>query len=151
MRLLYPRVNNMSIPVGYLPSGKYGGLFLSMDKYEKRRICLAQLVESTGRGGQKKVANKILVEPSYISRALYPEGKKGKKNIGDDVVERLDKEFPGWQALSSKDKKIAHAISILNEFSEDEIDEAIKGAIDRAELVRRVKKNGTKEPGAATN
>lgn len=45
------------------------------------------------------LARKISREPSYISRMLYPEGKKQKKRIADDMVEIIESAFAlprGW-------------------------------------------------------
>lgn len=67
-----------------------------MDKYELRRLALISLIDSLGRGAQRKLAGKIGVEPSYVSRMCYEEGKAGRKRIGEDTVEKLEKEYPGW-------------------------------------------------------
>lgn len=67
-----------------------------MDKYEKRRTALADLVDKLGWGGITRVASSIGKDPSYVSRMLYPEGKAGKKRIGEDSVESLNSAFPGW-------------------------------------------------------
>lgn len=65
-----------------------------MDKYEKRRLALIRLVAKVG--GQAKLADKLEVNPSYVSRMLYEEGKVGKKRIGEDMVEKLDRLYEGW-------------------------------------------------------
>lgn len=65
-----------------------------MDKYEQRRKALRALVDELGRGGISAVAQKIGKESSYVSRMLYPEGKNGKKRIGEDTVELLQKAYP---------------------------------------------------------
>jgi hypothetical protein len=71
-----------------------------MDKYEIRRLALLRLVESmnlpNGRGGQKRVADKIEVDANYVSRMCYEEGRAGKKRIGEDTVEKLNNAFPNW-------------------------------------------------------
>lgn len=75
-----------------------------MDKFEHRRIALERLVTSLGRGGIAQVAGKIGKEPNYVSRMLYVEGKAGRKRIGEDSVEQLDKAYPGWMASSAVDQ-----------------------------------------------
>lgn len=65
-----------------------------MDKYENRRIALTKLV--TKVGGQSRLADMIEVNPSYISRMLYEDGKAGKKRIGEDMVDKLNSVFKGW-------------------------------------------------------
>lgn len=67
-----------------------------MDKFEERRTALQHLVDSLGRGGIARVAEKIGKEPNYVSRMLYPPGKPGKKRIGEDSVDALSSAFPGW-------------------------------------------------------
>lgn len=45
------------------------------------------------------LAKKIDREPSYVSRMLYEDGKKGKKRIADDMVELIEQSFGlsrGW-------------------------------------------------------
>jgi hypothetical protein len=46
-----------------------------MDKYEKRRAALQALIDSLGRGGISKVAERIDKQPSYVSRMLFPPYK----------------------------------------------------------------------------
>lgn len=67
-----------------------------MDKYEQRRHALRELKERLGRGGIARIAAEIGKEPNYVSRMLYPPEKEGRKRIGEDSVELLDKKFPGW-------------------------------------------------------
>lgn len=66
---------------------------LVMDKYEKRRLRLAQIKNDFCGGRAVEVAKRIEREPSYVSRMLYEEGKKGKKRIADDMVEIIEKAF----------------------------------------------------------
>lgn len=42
------------------------------------------------------MAATIGVEPNYLSRMLYPEGKAGKKNIGDEMITKLSAAYPQW-------------------------------------------------------
>lgn len=67
-----------------------------MDKFEKRRQALRALVDSMGRGAIASVAKQIGIEPSYVSRLLYPEDKKGGKRMGEDTATALTKAFPGF-------------------------------------------------------
>jgi phage repressor protein C with HTH and peptisase S24 domain len=68
-----------------------------MNKYQHRRLALERLVEKVG--SQSKLADIIEMNASYISRLLYDDGKPGKKNIGEDTVEKINKHFPGWSAI----------------------------------------------------
>lgn len=65
-----------------------------MDKFGKRRQALRALIDSMGRGAIASVAKQIGIEPSYVSRLLYPEDKKGGKRMGEDTAIALTKAFP---------------------------------------------------------
>lgn len=65
-----------------------------MDKFETRRLALAQLVKSQPRAGIATVAAKVSKDASYVSRLLYPPGKEGRKRIGEDVWDSLVHAFP---------------------------------------------------------
>lgn len=70
-----------------------------MNKYEKRRLRLMQIRDEICGGRAVDVARKIEREPSYVSRMLYEEGKKGGKRIADEMVEVIEKAFNlprGW-------------------------------------------------------
>lgn len=70
-----------------------------MDKYEQRRLKLIEIRDQFCNGKASDLARRIDREPSYISRMLYPEGKKGKKRIADDMMEIIEKAFNlprGW-------------------------------------------------------
>lgn len=64
-----------------------------MDKFEQRWRALVRLKDQLGRGGAAHIAREIGKEPNYISRALYPPGKDGRKRIGEDTAELLDAKF----------------------------------------------------------
>jgi len=61
-----------------------------MDKYEVRRRKLLDLIKRDG-GVVSAFAAKIDKNPSYVSRMAYPEGKAGKKRIGDDMCEHIQR------------------------------------------------------------
>lgn len=63
----------------------------AMDRYEKRRLLLVAKIDEIGRGGIAKVAKQCDIDATYLSRLLYPEGKAGKKRIGEDIKEKLEK------------------------------------------------------------
>lgn len=58
------------------------------DMYERRRIALQGLVDS--HGSQKALSEKVGIAESVISRMLYPEGKKNKRNIGEKSVQMIE-------------------------------------------------------------
>jgi hypothetical protein len=65
--------------------------------YEERRLALKAMVDSMGRGAIVDIAKNIDVDQSYVSRCLYQPNKPGRKNIGDEMVVRLDEKYPGWR------------------------------------------------------
>lgn len=74
-----------------------------MDKYEQRRISLIALRDKLGHGGIKKIAENAGFSADYVSRMLYPIGKPGKKNIGEDSVDKISAAFPGWNLADLAD------------------------------------------------
>lgn len=66
-----------------------------MDKYEIRRQKLRELIDDKYDGVVASLARESGIDPSYLSRMLYPEGKAGKKRIGEDMVEKITKIHPG--------------------------------------------------------
>lgn len=89
--------------------------------YEQRRQDLLQLVSSMGRGSIARIAGIIGVEPNYVSRLLYPEGKRGKKNIGDELVVKLDKFYPTWRKQPAKPATDAPANEQMTAYLIEEI------------------------------
>lgn len=70
-----------------------------VDKYELRRLRLAELRDAKCGGVAAVLAGRIGRDASYVSRMLYPEGKAGKKRIADDMIEVIEKAFDlprGW-------------------------------------------------------
>lgn len=68
-----------------------------MNKFELRRLDLIDLKKRIGFGAYREMSERTGIDPSYLSRCAYPEGKKGKKNIGDETVEALDAAYPRWR------------------------------------------------------
>jgi hypothetical protein len=66
------------------------------NKSEYRRKKLRELISIHYGGVDAALAARIGVDPSYISRCLYPEGKAGKKNIGEKMIEKIEAVHPGW-------------------------------------------------------
>lgn len=76
-----------------------------MDKYEIRRLNLVKLMQTHCNNSIKNLANQLGKDHSYVSRLLYQEGKKYKKNIADRVTTDIEHAFNlprGWlDGLSS--------------------------------------------------
>lgn len=64
-----------------------------MDKYERRRQNLIELMHQHCNGKAARLAEKIEVSASYASRMLYEPEKAGAKRIGEDMVERIETAF----------------------------------------------------------
>lgn len=95
MTSIVPIGKTMSIPTGNLPESIFRVELLPMDKYEKRRVRLAELRDQKFHGSASDLARAIGKEPSYVSRMLYPAGKAGKKRIGEDMAEAIETAL-GW-------------------------------------------------------
>jgi len=65
-----------------------------VNKFEARRLALADLINRFGRGGVARVAEVIGKDASYVSRMLYEVGKPGKKRIGEESWDVLLLKFP---------------------------------------------------------
>lgn len=101
-------------------------LFLNMDKYEKRRQALIKLVEPDKRGNIRKFSERLDIDASYLSRMLYEPGKENKKNIGEDIVEKISAMYPEW--LGFPDNVVP--IRVLDRInSEDSFEVPIMNAI----------------------
>lgn len=89
----------LSIPLGYLPESNDWLILQNMDKFERRRQRLIELLDTECGGVSAVLARRIGKDPSYVTRMLYPEGKPGKKRIADDMMEEIETAFPlprGW-------------------------------------------------------
>jgi SOS-response transcriptional repressor LexA len=66
-----------------------------MDKYEKRRLKLLALRQLLCRDNTAELARRLGKSDSYVTRMLYPEGKDGRKRIGEEMADAIDEAF-GW-------------------------------------------------------
>lgn len=66
--------------------------------YEGRRAALEILINPDIRGNVKKFADETGIDPTYVLRMLYKEGKSGKRNIGEEYVKLITAKFPDWLA-----------------------------------------------------
>lgn len=60
-----------------------------MDKFEHRRLKLQELMTEQCNGNKADLAKVLGCSDSYVARMLYPEGKAGKKRIGEDWADRI--------------------------------------------------------------
>lgn len=74
--------------------------------YEQRRKDLKAFVAKLGRGGIARISREAEIDASYLSRCLYPPGKDGKKNIGDEIVTKLNTHFPDWSGADGSGNTI---------------------------------------------
>lgn len=92
-----------------------------MNKHEIRRASLKRLVESLGHGGITLVSSKTGIDPSYVSRMLYPPEKSGAKNIGEELADKLAAAFPDWFATGDGQMLLATSNANLK----SELDELV--------------------------
>lgn len=65
--------------------------------FEARRQRLLALLNSEDlQANRSLLAARLGISVSYVYRMLYPEGKAGKKNIGDDTVRLIAARFGGY-------------------------------------------------------
>lgn len=93
---LYPQVKVSSTTFDYLrviyPQVKRC-LNAQMDKYEVRRLNLLQILRDRCEGKASVLAARLDRSASYVSRMLYEEGKAGKKRIGEDMADMIERAF----------------------------------------------------------
>lgn len=115
--------------------------------YEKRRLVMKELIDSIGHGAIAQIAKEIEVEPNYLSRCLYPPGKPGRKNIGDEIVMRMLRKRMKWGLrllaisdasldLGALSQEAIEAAGIVSSFPIDEQVELLHWL--RTEEVRRL-------------
>ena len=70
-----------------------------MNKFEIRRLNLMRLKDEYCEGKIVNLARVLNKDQGYVSRLLYEEGKKNKKNIADKLVSDIEASFKlprGW-------------------------------------------------------
>ena len=70
-----------------------------MDRFDTRRLRLIELRDARCDGSSADLARAIGRDQSYVSRMLYPEGKAGKKRIGEEMASIIEQAFDlprGW-------------------------------------------------------
>ena len=82
-----------------------------MNRYEIRRLNLIRLRDEFCDGKIVNLAKKLNKDQGFVSRLLYIEGKKYKKNIADKLVFDIEKAFNlprGWLDGLSDDNKMVN-------------------------------------------
>lgn len=91
-----------------------------MDRFELRRQKLLAIRDHAFGGSNASLARKLGKTDSYVARMLYTADKKGRKRIGEDMLDAIDTAF-GW-ALGTFDSaesalaaaNLAHAYIEVN-------------------------------------
>ena len=114
-----------------------------MDKYEVRRQKLIELKDKYCDGKISLLAERMGKNASYVSRLLYEEGKKAKKNIADRAVSDIETAFKlprGWldgvldEYELPKDNKDSFRVDVL-----DVEASAGHGVIVKGEFIETIK------------
>lgn len=110
--------------------------------FERRRLRLQELVAK--HGSQKALSDAVGIDSTVISRMLYPEGKKNKRNIGELSARSIEQELnlpSGWMdsfdienvsndeglvALNPRQKILLELFGELPDSEADELLEALK-------------------------
>lgn len=66
---------------------------MAMEKYEARRKSLLKLMYSQCEGKVATLAKRLDRSDSYVARMLYPDDKAGRKRIGEEMAELIEKKF----------------------------------------------------------
>ena len=122
----YLKVFIESIPLGRLHSNFKRTHLTIMDKaqrFENRRLKLIELRDARCGGKNATLAKIIGKNSTYIDKLFYPEGKKGKKNISDEILVLCEEKFdliPGWFdlppdviALKIEDREFLEMVKLM--------------------------------------
>lgn len=94
-----------------------------MNRYEIRRLNLVRLKDELCDGKIVNLAKRLNKDQGFVSRLLYEEGKKYKKNIADKLVSDIESAFNlprGWLDGLSDDNKLAdHNINQENNINNE--------------------------------
>lgn len=90
-----------------------------MDKYEERRLLLSDILASKCSGKIVDLAEKLGKDSTYVARMLYPEGKAGRKRIGEDMLDHIKDVFGDIDPSKDADPAINEINELLR--STDEI------------------------------
>lgn len=77
-----------------------------MNKFAYRRSKLKDLIASDYNGVRAAFGRATGIDPTYVSRLLYEEGKPGFKRISDEIIEKIDKVHPNWLATGKGNKEL---------------------------------------------
>lgn len=80
-----------------------------MDKYEIRRVRLAELRDTRCNGKAAELARRIVRSPTYVLRMLYPSDNPNRKRIADDMIEVIERAFDlphGWLDGKNESREI---------------------------------------------
>lgn len=130
----YPRVN-------YFGSyGLHNSDMNKLDKYTIRQERLQSLIDGEPYNGvYAKFAKATGIDASYVSRMLYPEGKKGRKRIGEDIVEKINAAHPGWETrnilaqMPEVEYKVSSVTQDLNALNNSVIEKLCHMTVDDQE------------------
>ncbi|MDR5800666.1 S24 family peptidase [Caballeronia sp. LZ001] len=67
-----------------------------MNKFERRRLRLIEIRDRFCGGTATGLAKKLGKSDSYVTRMLWPEDRKGRKRIGEAMVDQIEEAF-GWK------------------------------------------------------
>lgn len=83
-----------------------------MDKYEIRRLKLIELCDKRYGGKLTRLALAIGKDASYVSRMMYPDGKSGKKRIGEDMRDHIESACGAYGWLDNEPENFTGAPDI---------------------------------------
>ncbi|WP_082987426.1 S24 family peptidase [Gallibacterium salpingitidis] len=86
-----------------------------MNKRAIRQHKLQSLIDELCNGNVAEFARKIGKEPSYVSRMLYPEDKKGAKPIGEKIVAEICKTLDLPNNWFDNDSDLPTELKVIND------------------------------------
>lgn len=78
-----------------------------MNRYERRRLRLIEIRDLTCKGSVALLAQKLGKSESYVGRMLWPEGRTGRKNIGEVMAAHIEQELGLPEGFLDSDSSVS--------------------------------------------
>jgi hypothetical protein len=140
------------LPLGNLPISNYPPKCKSMDRRKALELLINENYPSVAEFGRA-----VGLDPSYISRCMWPEDKKGYKKIGVEIIDAIGMVHPFWDyeysSKAFKAKRVVGAKSSPLTVELVDIFEDLQNADDKKAVIAlayRLASTQNKSPGNST-
>lgn len=82
-----------------------------MNRYEKRRLRLIEIRDLSCKGSIAVLAQRLGKSESYVGRMLWPEGRDGRKRIGENMAEHVEQSLGLPRGFLDSDLDVAEYLA----------------------------------------